>query len=79
MLLIPVGDAYPPPNTALVGAEKHAFNSLRKTSTSPKSCALPNVAIVIKSITFVSLGVSPPIITPRMINYQNQLNFLLTL
>ena len=49
----------PPAKTALVGCEQELKAPLADVK-SPKSCALPRVAIVTKSILLVALGEYPP-------------------
>ena len=53
----------PNPKTNLV-ALLTAFNPDLTSLKSPKSCASPSVAIVIKSIVLTLLGVSPPAKNP---------------
>ena len=55
----------PPPNTPRVGDETHDTFALPSTKT-PKSEALPVVAIVTNSITSVKEGEAPPANIPRV-------------
>ena len=56
----------PPPRTPRVGDATAPRGYSRASIVSPKSTAFPIDAIVIKSITLVSLGLFPAKIRPRV-------------